>query len=386
MRDERLEKYARILVNYSVGVEAGNKVYLSASVTSMPLVRAIYREVIRAGAHPILDLGDDQCGDIFYEEANDEQLVFTNESLELEAIRQADRWITIWGEDNTRNMGQVDPKRIVRCSQAYKPIDDLFTERTCAIGKPNFLPCVGTQFPCQSAAQDAEMSLSQYEDFVFKAAWVDAEDPVARWKEFELWQKEIIEKLSKYTEFRFTCFTSYRSDSNTDITFKVPSSERKWYECAGRENFPDGEIYTSPLEDSANGIIEIDFASVHNGVEVRGVKLEFENGKLVESSADSREDFLHEMVNQDPGASRIGELAFGVNSEIKSVTKNTLFDEKIGGTFHIALGDAYPNTGGTNKSQLHWDMIIDMRKEGKVFGDGKLIQENGEWTKEFLLS
>jgi aminopeptidase len=228
-----------------------------------------------------------------------------------------------------------------------------------------------TAYPTNGAAQDAEMSLAEYEDFIFDAALLADGDPVARWGAFADELQRVVEFLSTKEELRFVA-------EGTDLTFAV-GGDRTWVAADGHENFPDGEVFTAPLDDSAEGEITFTFPAVFRGRQVDDVRLRFHAGEVVEATASSGEDFLQEMVALDDGARRVGELAFGLNEAVRVFTRNTLFDEKIGGTMHLALGSAYPECGGTNRSALHWDMICDLRTGGEVYADGELVYRAGRF-------
>jgi aminopeptidase len=249
---------------------------------------------------------------------------------------------------------------------------DRFLKRAAAKGK-NRLRWVGTQFPCHAAAQDAEMSLLQYERFVFEAGLLHMDNPAAEWKKISTRQQRLCDYLNKAKEVRF------RTPSGTDLTVAVQG--RNWINCDGHENFPDGEVFTGPIEDATEGTVHYSFPAVHGGREVHDIMLVFKAGKVVDARASKGEDFLLGMLDQDKGARILGEIAIGTNYAIQDYTKNTLFDEKIGGTFHAAVGSAYPETGGKNNSGLHWDMVCDLRTGGTVEVDGKVISKNGRFTR-----
>jgi aminopeptidase len=229
----------------------------------------------------------------------------------------------------------------------------------------------GTQFPCHASAQDAEMSLRAYEDFVFRAGLLHLDDPAAAWRQVSERQQRLADYLEDKHEIHFT------TPQGTDIRLAVEG--RHWINCDGHENFPDGEVFTGPIEDAVEGVICYSFPAVHGGRECDGIRLTFRGGKVVDAQADKGLDFLTAMLDQDAGARTLGEIAIGTNYSIERYTKNTLFDEKIGGTFHAAVGASYPESGGKNDSALHWDMVCDLRHGGKIFVDDKLISENGRF-------
>ncbi len=371
MRDPRLEKLADILVHYSTAVKPGDLVRISGNPLSLPLVTAIYRSVIKAGGNPFVSMAPDECGEIKLTEGAESQLLFENPIIQFE-IETIDVSIGIFGSDNTKSLSRVDPARQATLSKARKKYFDTFLGRSAA----DKLRWVGTQFPCHASAQDAERSLTDYEEFVFTGGMLHLDDPVAAWTEVSRRQQLLVDFLTDKKELRFV------TPKGTDLKMNVEG--RTWLNSDGKKNFPDGEVHSAPLEDSTEGIVRYDFPAVHGGREVHGIELRFKEGRVVDASADKGEDFLISMLDQDPGARCLGEIAFGTNYAIKEFTKNTLFDEKIGGTFHAAVGAAYPESGGTNQSSLHWDMICDLREGGQVYADGELFTENGRFhNKDF---
>lgn len=371
MRDSRLDKLANVLVTYSVAVKKDDVVRINGSTVALPLVRAVYREVLRAGGHPLLRLSDDECVDLFYAEAGARQLSHLS-PLAMKEIETIDCTIGIWANENTKSMSRVEPARQAAVSQARRPIMKTFVERAALRGKSK-LRWTGTQFPCQSAAQDAERSLAEYEEFVFAAGLLDRKDPAAEWRKISQRQQKLADVLNKGREIRF------RTPNGTDLRLGVKG--RRWINCDGHENFPDGEVFTGPIEDATEGTVVYSFPAVHGGREVHDIRLTFKAGKVVDACASKGEDFLIKMLDQDKGARILGEIAVGTNYAIGEYTKNTLFDEKIGGTFHAAVGSAYPETGGKNQSGLHWDMVCDLRSGGTIEVDGKVISRNGRFVK-----
>jgi len=373
MFDPRLEKLASVLVQYSTRVKPGDLVRIAGPPASRPLLVAIYRAAIAAGGNPFVQMTPDECAQIKLREGSDDQLRFEN-PLEQHVIETIDVSISLWGDDNTKALSGVDPARQAVASQARRKYMAAFFERAAA-GK---LRWVGAQCPCHAAAQDAEMSLSDYEDFVFRATLVHLADPVAAWREVQTRQQKLVDYLNQRSEIRFV------TPQGTDLTLGVEG--RTWINCAGGENMPDGEVFTGPIEDATNGVVAYHFPAVYHGRQVDEVRLRFEHGKVVDASAARGEEFLFAMLDQDAGGRILGEAAIGTNYSIDRHTCNTLFDEKIGGTFHCALGAAYPESGGQNTSGLHWDMVCDLRQGGQIFADGELISENGrflnaEWPR-----
>ena len=369
MQDARIDKLADVLVSYSTGVRPGDLVRIGGSIVSRPLIAAVYRAVLRAGGHPHVQMAPDECAELLLSEGSDEQIRFENPVAQYE-VEKIDVAIGIWGDENTKALSQTDPQRQALKSQARKKYLDTFLKRA-AEGK---LRWVGTQFPSQAAAQDAEMSLRAYEDFVFRAGLLHHTDPAAAWREISARQQRLVDYLQGKSELRFV------TPQGTDLRLGVAG--RTWINCDGHENFPDGEVFTGPIEDATEGIVCFSFPAVHGGREADGIRLTFRAGRVVEATATKGEQFLHAMLDQDAGARILGEVAIGTNYAIKRYSKNTLFDEKIGGTFHAALGAAYPESGGRNQSGLHWDMVCDLRQGGQILVDGKIISRDGRFLDD----
>jgi aminopeptidase len=369
MRDPRLEKLADVLVNYSVGVKPNQLVRISGPPVAQPLLIELFRKVLLAGGHPDARMGPEELGEIKYKLANDEQLKYVS-PLALFEIEKIDCSIGVWGEENTKALSNVDPKRMGMAQAARKPIFERFMQRAAE----GSLKWSGTQFPCHAAAQDAEMSLSEYEDFVFSAGMLDRLDPVAAWKQISERQQRLVDFLNGKKDYHVVAATG------TDVRMSVAGMN--WINCDGHENFPDGEVFTGPVIDSVNGKINFSFPAVHHGRECDGVKLTFKDGKVVDASATKGEDFLISMLDMDAGSRFLGECAIGTNYNIQRYTKNTLFDEKIGGTVHFALGAGYPETGNKNQSGLHWDMVVDLRTGGYIEIDGEKINVDGKFTND----
>ena len=369
MPDPRLDKLADVLVSYSTAVKPGELVRINGSTIAQPLTVAIYRAVIAAGGHPHVRLVPDECAEIKLDLADEEQLLY-EDPLELEAVERCDVSIGIWAQDNTKALSGTDPKRQALVSQGRKSYVNRFLQRA----SEGTLRWTGTQFPCHSSAQDAAMSLATYEQFVFSAGKLDLDDPAAEWQKISEQQQRVVDHLNKVREVRFT------TPEGTDLTVGVEG--RTWINCDGHENFPDGEVFTGPIEDATQGVVYYSFPAVHGGRECDGIRLEFRDGRVVDASARRGEEFLIAMLDQDGGARVLGEIALGTNYSVQQYTKNTLFDEKIGGTFHAAVGAAYPETGGKNESGLHWDMVCDLRTGGEILADGEVISKDGRFVRE----
>jgi len=365
MLDPRLEKLAHILVTHSLSIQKDDLFVISGSELATPLIKEVYRQAIDLGAHPFVKLGFDGLAEIFYKNASDEQLQFVSpiDKFELETVNAR---LGILSPLNTRSMTNIDPNKQALSSKAHQELQDLFLQRAA---NKELRWCI-TQYPTNSAAQDADMSLGDYENFIFQAAHVDKKDPVQYWQNIHQEQERIKNLLESKKIIHIVA-------KDTDLTLSVEN--RKWINCSGKENFPDGEVFTGPVEDSAEGYISYSYPGVYGGRLVENIKLCFENGKVVDAEASTGKEFLIAMLDMDEGARYLGEFAFGMNYGIQTFTKNTLFDEKIGGTIHLAVGSAYPESGSNNKSGLHWDMVCDLRKKGEVYADDELIYKNGKF-------
>ena len=365
MADPRVEKLANLLIEYSLKIRKGDVLLIRGQDLAAPLIRQAYRAALRRGANVETQIGVEGLAEIFYAEASPAQLAWVSPTARHQT-RRIDAMLGVWADTNTRALTNADPKRMAAAARARKGLNKLFLDRA-ARGE---LRWVGTQWPANANAQDAEMSLAEYEQFVFSAGHLDDPDPIATWKAISKSQQALTKALNRAKEIRLVA-------EDTDLTFSCAG--RKWINCDGHENFPDGEVFTGPVERSAAGHVRFSFPAVHGGREVTNVFLEFSGGKVVRAQADKGEDFLKAMVAMDKGSCYLGEAAFGTNYSITQYTRNTLFDEKIGGTMHLALGAGYPETGGRNQSGLHWDMVRDLRRGGKVYADGVLIQEDGRF-------
>tara|TARA_R110000782_G_scaffold39714_6_gene92106 strand:+ start:10555 stop:11697 length:1143 start_codon:yes stop_codon:yes gene_type:complete len=371
MRDPRLDRLADVLVSYSTRIKKGDLVMIESDPVGLPLVEAVYERVLRAGGHPFWKASSETLSDIFMETAERHQLDYCS-PLDLHTVDTLDARIVFWASQNTKHLSAVDPKRVAASRVARSEITKRFFKRT-ANGS---LRWCGTLFPTQAAAQDAEMSLSQYEKFVFDAGLLHLPDPVAAWRQIHERQERVREFLQTKKVLRFTA-PAGDGDDGTDLTVDVNPEKSIWINCAGTENFPDGEVFCGPQ--GADGRVNYTFPAVYNGREVEGVRLVFRGGRVVDASAKKNEEFLFAMLDQDEGARNMGEIAIGTNYAIKDFSRNTLFDEKIGGTFHAAVGAGYPESGSHNESALHWDMVCDLRAGGVVEADGKAFHKDGRF-------
>lgn len=374
MRDQRLDKLADVLVRYSTRIKKGDLVSIGADPVSLPLVEAVYEAVLKAGGHPFWQLKSSSMADILYEHASDEQLDYLN-PVEMYADETIDVSIGLWADLNTKSLSRVAPEKIARRRLANAPKMKTVLNRA-AEGKMRW---TGTMFPTLGAAQDAEMSLAQYEDFVFRAGLLHLPDPVGAWKQIHERQQRVCEYLSTKRELHFQAPAGDDHDG-TDLRVDIDPDKSIWVNCSGGENFPDGEVFCGPQ--GAEGHVNYTFPAVYNGREVEGVRLVFKGGRVVDASAKKNEAFLIAMLDQDQGARTMGEIAIGTNYAIKEFSKNTLFDEKIGGTFHAACGMGYPESGSFNESALHWDMVCDLREGGQISADSEVFHKDGAFLRE----
>ena len=370
MRSDRLEALARVVVEYSVAVRPGDLCIVEAPAFGAPFLLAVSRRILAAGGNPVVRVELDGAAEQFVREASLAALDWVPPVAEI-AARVADVRIVLDAEWNARSLATADPVRLARRSRAYAPLQKRSLER----GAAGELRWVVVGYPTEAAAQDACMSLRDYEELLAATCLLDDPDPVARWREFAVELDRVAAFLGGVRELRFV-------GDGTDLRLSVAG--RTWQPSSGRENFPDGEVFTGPLETSVEGTIHFSFPAVYRGREVNGVRLRFEGGEVVEATADSGEEFLHAMIAQDAGARRVGEIAFGLNESLQEFTRSTLLDEKIGGTVHLALGASYPETGGVNESGLHWDMVCDLRRGGEVWADGALVYRDGRFLPGIL--
>lgn len=353
MADTRVQKLAKILVEYSIDVKKGETIEISFGIGAKEMALEVFKLVMKKGAYPLLNPFLPRFSYNFYKLANEDQLT-RFPKIRLYEIKNIDGSININTQLNTRELTNVDPKKMILRSKALHPIQDEFMKKRWVI----------CEYPTNALAQDAEMSLDEFEDFSYKATNID-------WKKESKRQDKLKRILDKGEIVRIV-------GENTDLSFSIKG--RKGIKCDGHYNMPDGEVYIAPVDDSANGKIAYTYPAIRMGKEVSGIQLEFKNGKVVKFSATKNKELLKESLNIDKGAKRLGEFGIGLNYNIKHFIKQILFDEKIGGTIHLALGMAYKKGGGRNKSAIHWDMIKDLRKGGELYIDGKLIQKNGKFT------
>lgn len=365
MPDPRVEKLAAVLVDYSTAVRPGDLVLIEARPLAGPLIKAVHRRVLEAGAHPQVRLGLDGVAETLLRDGSDAQLDWIAQARFIDMERSSVR-ISLDAAQNTRALSGVDPARQAQVGRARRELLDTMLRRAAA----GDLRWTATVFPTQAAAQDAEMSLDEYEDFVYSAGMLDLDDPIGAWSTFGATLGRRAEWLGGKREIRIV-------GEGTDLTIGVAG--RKWIAACGKENFPDGEVFTGPVESKVDGEITFSFPAAFAGRAIEGIRLVFHAGEVMEAHASRGAEFLREMLGMDAGAKRVGEFAFGMNESIQEFTRSTLFDEKIGGTVHLALGKSYPETGGRNESALHWDIVCDLRGGGEVYADGELVYRDGRF-------
>jgi aminopeptidase len=354
MVDARIEKLADILVNYSLKIKKGDTIIVSSGPEAKDLVFEVSKLILKKGAFPKVNITLEGYKYVTFKYSSEDQLKKCPKTEVFEA-KDAAGEIRIGAETNTKELTNIDPKKITLQKKAKKIISDI------RLKKDNWVLC---EFPTDALAQDAEMSLEEFQDFCYDATNID-------WELMSKKQDKLKETLDKGSEVRI-------KSPDTDLTFSIKG--RQGIKCAGHRNMPDGEVFIAPVETSTNGYIKYSYPAIKEGKEVDGIRLEFKNGKVVKAEAAKNENFLKEMLDVDKGAKYLGEFGIGVNYNIKKFIKEILFDEKIGGTIHLAVGMAFKEGGGKNDSALHWDMIKDLRNGGEIYLDGKLIQKNGQFT------
>ena len=338
---------------------------IQSTTGAEPLVQAIYEEVLGAGGLPIMQLTTEGAAAAFYELASEEQLDWIPPTSQW-AAENADVRFAVMADANARELTDVDPKRQARAQKARKPLMETSMKRSAA-GEYRWSL---TLFPTHAHASEAGLSLRDYEDFFYSACLATDEEPVTAWQRQSDEVRRLADWMGGREEIRIRA-------PETDITLSVAG--RNWIPCVGEHNMPDGEFFTAPVEDSVEGEIAFSFPATYGGREVSGVRLRFEGGKVVDAVAEHGEAFLHEMLDTDAGARRLGELGIGTNYGIATGTKEILLDEKIGGTVHMAVGKSYPESGGKNDSAVHWDMVCDLRHDGSITVDGTELQRDGQF-------
>jgi len=366
MRDPRVENLARILVGYSTEVKAGDTCLIEGPTAAEPLVAAIYERVLDAGGHPVVAMSFAGQQPAYFKHASGEQLDWISPTARW-AAEEADCRIAIWADTNTRELSNVDPELQTRRRAATRELMQTMMKRA-SVGEHRW---VGTMFPTEAHAADAEMSLAEFEDFYFRACLADDPDPLGAWKRASEECHRLAEWIEGREQVRIVA-------DGTDLTLGVAG--RHFIPCDGEHNMPDGEFFTGPVEDSVEGEVSFHLPATIGGREVAGVRLRFEAGKVVDATAERGEEYLISMLDTDEGARRLGELGIGTNFGIERGTRSILLDEKIGGTVHLAVGASYPESGGVNESAVHTDLVCDLRRGGRLEVDGEVMQEDGAFA------
>jgi aminopeptidase len=365
MSDPRLVKLADLLVNYSVKVQPEEWVLINGHMAAEPLVSEVLRAVLQAGGYPQVLMGSDDITEYSLKYANDDQISWIAPTVKL-LYDEMDVMIYLRAFDNTRHMSGIDPQKLQLQGQSRQEITKTYMKRS-ATGD---LRWTLTNFPCPAYAQDADMSLGEYEDFVYSATYCDQDDPVAEWQRIHDEQQIVVDWLKGKKDVVL-------KSPNVDLSLSVEG--RNFINSDGTHNMPSGEVFTSPVEDSANGWVKFTYPAIEKGKEVTGIHLEFKDGKVVNATADKNEEFLLAMLDSDEGARYLGEFAIGTNYGIQKFTKSILYDEKIGGSFHLAVGFGFPEAGSKNVSSIHWDMICDVREDSEILVDGDLLYKDGKF-------
>ena len=366
MADPRYAKWANALTGYSAEVLPGNTVAILGGSAAEPLLLEIYRSVLERGGFPVLVPTLPGTFAAMLGGGTDDQIDFLT-PVERFARLEADVVISVVAETNTRSLSGVDPSRQSRFQKARSDLMKQFLERETS----GDMRWTLTLFPTPAHAQDAEMATDEFADFVMRGCKLHEDDPVAAWKKQGAEQQKLVDFLTPHSEIHVT-------GPGTDLT--LSTAGRTWINCDGEKNFPDGEVFTAPLEDSVNGRVRFSYPAVVSGREVSGIELTFADGRVVAATAEKGEDLLLAQLDTDEGARVLGEFAFGTNFDIQRFSKNILFDEKIGGTIHMAVGATYPDSGGANQSAIHWDMVCDLREGGKVTVDGEPFLVDGMYV------
>jgi aminopeptidase len=362
MPEPRILKLAQVLVNYSLELKPGQQLQLRTNPLAEALSLAVYAEAVKAGAHVFTQVSLPGQEELFFKHASGEQLDYVS-PIRKAIVETFDAQLVIGAEYNTRALSGIDPARIARARKASAPLTKIFLERSAS----QELRWCYTEYPTHASAQEADMSLPDYEDFVYGAGLLDEPDPVAAWMQAGLRQRELIHWLAGKDQV---------SLKGEFIDLRLSIKGRTFKEADGKYNFPDGEIFTGPVEDSVNGWVRFSYPAIYDGQEVVDVELWFENGKVVREQASKGQELLTSLLDTDAGARYLGEWGIGTNYGIQRFTKNMLFDEKIGGTIHLALGASYPETGGKNDSGLHWDMLCNMANS-EITVDGEVFYRDG---------
>ena len=365
MSDPRIKKLADLLVNYSVNVQPNEWVGIFGHMIAEPLVSEVLRAVLEAGGLPTVILDSDNIKEYSLKYASDEQISWIAPTT-TSIYEDMDAFIVLRAFDNTRYMSGIDPKKQQLLAQSRQGLMKTYLTRAAE----GDLKWTLTQYPCPAYAQDADMNLADYQDFIHSATYTDKDDPIKEWQRIHNEQQKVVDWLKGKKDVVV-------KSPNADLSLSVEG--RTFINSDGKQNMPSGEVFTGPVEDSANGWVKFTYPAIEKGKEVTGIRLEFKDGKVVNATADKNEKFLLSELDTDEGSRYLGEFAIGTNYGIQKFTKSILYDEKIGGSFHLAVGTGFPETGSKNTSAIHWDMICDIREDSEIKVDGEILYANGEF-------
>ena len=366
MTSNRLRNFAKILVDFSADIQGGDRILIHGGVLAEELTEAVYRRVLERGGHPYTMLFPSNMHEVLLRYGAEEQLVHTNQLMEY-AYTHFESRIHIWSPANTEAASGTDPAKASLLGKGLAPI----MKTQFARGEKDEFKWVTTMIPTQAYAQQASMGFREYEDFFYGAIHADDEDPVAHWQGVKARQQSYVDALNGHEHIEL---------KGPNVDLQLSTKDRTWINSFGKNNMPSGEVFTGPVENSVNGWVRFTYPTIQGGRIVEGVELHFEDGKVIKESAEKNEAFLKQMLAADEGARYVGEFAIGLNDEIDRFTGFILLDEKIGGSFHMALGRGYPETGNHNESAIHWDMICDMREDAEIKVDGEVFYKNGKFT------
>jgi aminopeptidase len=366
MLDPRLIKLADVLVQYSTKVKPEEWVAIYYHPLAEEFACEVYRAVLQAGGYPYSAVDSEKMMETKYRYSSDKQLAWVS-PVEKLVYNEADVGIVLTASENTRYLNNVDPQKQQKSAEAGAELMKVMMDRTAS----GDFRWTMTQFPCSAYAQDADMSLTEYRDFVHGATFTDLDDPIAAWQKVHNEQQKIVDWLKGKKQVTV-------ESPNANLTLSIEG--RDFINADGTFNMPSGEVYTSPVEDSAEGWVEFTYPAINLGREVTGVRFEIKKGRVVKATAEKNEEFLLAMLDTDEGANVLGEFAIGTNYGIKKFTGSILYDEKIGGSFHVAIGLGFPEVGGKNVSAIHWDFICDIKKDSQIQVDGELLYKDGEFV------
>jgi len=368
-RNGSIKKYAQLLVHYSLNLKEGEKILIQTTTLAEELVAAVYKECLKIGALVEIQFEFEEKEDSFWDLANEKTIQYVS-LLTSNAFEHFDAFLSIRAPFEARKKSKKSAHLEKLRRDAMEPYWNTYFKRT---GSGELKRCL-CQYPTLGAAKEAGMTLNEFRRFVFKACKLNAKDPLQAWKKLGENQQDLVDFLNSKTSFRF-------KNKKSDIRFST--LDRIWINSDGKANMPSGEVFTSPVEESVEGEVYFDYPFIYEGKEIQGIKLEVIEGQIHQWKVKKGQKQFDRLMDI-PGARRFGEAAIGTNYGIKKSTKNILFDEKIGGTIHMAIGQSYSQSGGRNKSNIHLDLISDMKKEGLIYADDEIIYENGKFLAFFL--